>query len=219
MAGYTIEDIDIIRRKSGISYQEAVALLEYHNGNLAQALIDLERNGKLKKEEPRARKERGGFVSLLHTLYRMRIRIRRDDVSIINFSVLYCAACVIFAPYLTVISAILALVLGYRFSFIRHDASFDKTDLEETFHHAADNVKSTLGDMAKGFSGSFAGQGSESKGREQEEKRPVGDSFFATRPSASSASRSAAEPRRVSSQDGEVRFVQDRDGYSSATIE
>ena len=42
MAGYTIEDIDIIRKKSGISYQEAIALLEYHNGNLAQALIDLE---------------------------------------------------------------------------------------------------------------------------------------------------------------------------------
>ena len=36
MAGYTIEDIDIIRKKSGISYQEAIALLEYHNGNLAR---------------------------------------------------------------------------------------------------------------------------------------------------------------------------------------
>ena len=32
MASYTIEDIELIRRKSGISYQEAVSLLDYHNG-------------------------------------------------------------------------------------------------------------------------------------------------------------------------------------------
>lgn len=45
MASYTIEDIELIRRKSGISYQEAVSLLDYHNGNVARALVDLERNG------------------------------------------------------------------------------------------------------------------------------------------------------------------------------
>lgn len=36
MASYTIEDIELIRRKSGISYQEAVSLLDYHNGNVAR---------------------------------------------------------------------------------------------------------------------------------------------------------------------------------------
>ena len=41
MAAYTIEDIELIRRKSGISYQEHVALLDYHNGNVARALGDL----------------------------------------------------------------------------------------------------------------------------------------------------------------------------------
>ena len=33
MASYTIEDIELIRRKSGISYQEAVSLLDYHNAH------------------------------------------------------------------------------------------------------------------------------------------------------------------------------------------
>ena len=50
MASYTIEDIELIRRKSGISYQEAVSLLDYHNGNVARALVDLERNGPLKPD-------------------------------------------------------------------------------------------------------------------------------------------------------------------------
>ena len=41
MEQYTIEDIEMLRSKSNLSYQEAVALLDYHNGSLARALIDL----------------------------------------------------------------------------------------------------------------------------------------------------------------------------------
>ena len=48
MEPYTIEDIELLRKKSGMTYQEAVALLDYHDGNLARALIDLEKNGRLK---------------------------------------------------------------------------------------------------------------------------------------------------------------------------
>ena len=50
MASYTIEDIELLRKKSGMTYQEAVALLDYHDGNLARALIDLEKNGRLKED-------------------------------------------------------------------------------------------------------------------------------------------------------------------------
>lgn len=35
VARYTIEDIEILRKKSGITYEEAVNLLEYHDGSLA----------------------------------------------------------------------------------------------------------------------------------------------------------------------------------------
>lgn len=36
MERYTIQDIEFTGRKSGISYQEAVALLDYHNGNVTR---------------------------------------------------------------------------------------------------------------------------------------------------------------------------------------
>ena len=68
MAAYTIEDIELIRRKSGISYQEAVALLDYHNGNVARALVDLERNGRLKEnisqEAPKSKQQ--GFSATVN---------------------------------------------------------------------------------------------------------------------------------------------------------
>ncbi len=217
MSGYTIEDIDIIRKKSGISYQEAVALLEYHNGNLAQALIDLERNGKLKKDDVRETKRKAGkngIMNIVHMLYSMRICIRHDDSNIINFSVLFCLICLFFAPWLSLGGCVLALILGYHFSFTRHDSSFDHEDLEEAFHHAADNVKSSLGDVAKGFTG-FS----------QNQDNPAGEkntdsSYYQTKNKTyRSAPSEKSVPRRVDSQDGQVHFTQDGDGYSSATIE
>ena len=47
MAAYSMEDIELIRRKSGITYEEAVSMLDYHNGDVARVLIDLEKNGRL----------------------------------------------------------------------------------------------------------------------------------------------------------------------------
>ena len=38
MEAYTIEEVELLRRKGGMTYQEAVTLLEYHNGDLARAL-------------------------------------------------------------------------------------------------------------------------------------------------------------------------------------
>ena len=89
METYTIEDIELLRKKSGLSYQEAVALLDYHNGNLARALIDLEKSGRLKednteKEGTRTMSETGKkndtkdkALGFLQKLYRSRVKIRK----------------------------------------------------------------------------------------------------------------------------------------------
>ena len=52
MEPYTIEDIELLRQKSGLSYQEAVALLDYHSGSVARALIDLEKHGRPSETVP-----------------------------------------------------------------------------------------------------------------------------------------------------------------------
>ena len=104
MASYTIEDIELIRRKSGISYQEAVSLLDYHNGNVARALVDLERNGRLKpdaaaQDAPKsaekkastaaASKSKGGFMHFINKLYRARVKVARQSIPILNISLLF----------------------------------------------------------------------------------------------------------------------------------
>ena len=156
METYTIEDIELLRKKSGLSYQEAVALLDYHNGNLARALIDLEKSGRLKednteKEGTRTMSETGKkndtkdkALGFLQKLYRSRVKIRKGDTSIVNVSVLFAGLCLLLAPHMTIAGVIVSMILGYQFSFTGMDPEFSTDSLEKMVKNAAQNAKSSV---------------------------------------------------------------------------
>lgn len=157
MEPYTIEDIEILRQKSGISYQEAVALLDYHNGSLARALIDLEKNDRL-KEDTNTQKEgtrtmnghintndtKGKAIGILQKIYRSRVKIRKGETSIANVSVLFAGLCLLFAPHMTIAGIIASMLLGYQFSFSGMDPEFASDSLEKMVKNAAQNAKSSV---------------------------------------------------------------------------
>ena len=137
MEPYTIEDIELLRKKSGLSYQEAVNLLDYHSGSLARALIDLEKHGRLKEEDNNGKegtrtmsdntkrnetKEKA--LGLLQKLYRSRVKIRKGDTNVFNVSVLFSALCLLLAPHMTIAGVIVSMILGYQFSFTGMDPDF-----------------------------------------------------------------------------------------------
>lgn len=228
MAAYTIEDIELIRRKSGISYQEAVALLDYHNGNVARALVDLERNGRIKEgtDAPKNKGNSGSHanvqinksnvMNLLHKCFRARVKLRREETVILNISALFAALAVLVSPHIVIIGAILALVLGYKFSFDKHDHAFDGENLERTVRNAAENVKASVNDFTKSFQSSSADK-ADAKTTEAEADR----SYYAKRPEPvyRPSYPTMNVPVQVESQDGNVTIESDSEGYSSATVE
>lgn len=231
MAAYTIEDIELIRRKSGISYQEAVSLLDYHNGNVARALVDLERNGRIKTDGTNAAHStaaaqsaksgtKNAVMDLITKLYRARVKIKKDETPIINLSVLFSILGVLISPHLVIIGVIVCLVLGYKFSIDKHDHDFDSENLERMVRNAADNVKSSVGDFAKGFQSSANTSASANEKADPADQR----SYYNSKPAASSASYRPSAPTlnvpvQVESQDGSVTMESEQDGYNSATIE
>ncbi len=237
MATYTIEDIELIRRKSGISYQEAVALLDYHNGNVARALVDLERNGRIDPDADRTyQKPRGAqggkpgaagkgnaVIDLLTKAYRARIKVSKDATPVLNLSVLFSILSVLISPHLVIIGVIVCLILGYKFSFEKNDADFAGENLERMVRSAADNVKSSVSDFAKGFQSSSSSAG---PAKEAAPENAAERSYYA-RPAAQSAASATYRPSaptlnvpvQVESQDGNVTIEKDSDGYSSATVE
>ena len=78
-----------------------------------------------------------GFFSML---YRTRLMVTKGETTIVNLSLLFSVIALLCAPWLVIIGAIVALVLGYRFGIERNAPAFDK-DFEHLVKDAADNVK------------------------------------------------------------------------------
>lgn len=150
MAKYTIEDIEILRQKSGISYEEAVNLLEYHNGSLARALVDLEKNGRLKNDSA-SQTQHKGLKGLFQTLYSLRLKVKKGDVTIVNLSSLFMILALAIAPHLCVVGLILALVLGYRFSVERGSKAFASDTFDDIVKNAKSNVQNTVQSFTQQF--------------------------------------------------------------------
>lgn len=230
MAAFTIEDIEMIRRKSGISYQEAVALLDYHNGNVARAMVDLERNGRIKEgvEMPKDKQgfsatvngkpvTKSTFMELLHKGYRARFKIARGETSILNMSLLFTLLALLFCPHLVLIGVILCMVLGYKITFDKHDHAFDGENLERTVRTAADNVKHSVSDFAKSFQ--TTGEKPEAPAETAAEEERSYYSAQRPEPTYRPSCPTLNVPVQVESQDGSVTIEEDSEGYASATIE
>lgn len=162
MEPYTIEDIELLRQKSGLSYQEAVALLDYHSGSVARALIDLEKHGRLNPDENNEKEGNNHMnentkkgetkekaLNLLQKLYRSRVKIRKGDTNIFNVSVIFAVLCLFLAPHMTIAGIILSIILGYQFSFTGMDPDFASENLEKMVKSAAQNAKSSVSSVVQ----------------------------------------------------------------------
>lgn len=80
-------------------------------------------------------------------LYRTRIKVAKGDVTIVNLSLLFSILSLLCAPWLVIIGAIVAVLLGYRFSLVKNAQGFSG-NVNEVFRGAADNVKSAVNSFA-----------------------------------------------------------------------
>lgn len=200
MAKYTIEDIEILRQKSGISYEEAVNLLEYHNGSLARALVDLEKNGRIKNDD-HSRRQPKGLKGLFDFLFRLRLKVKKDRTTIVNLSSLFILLVLGTAPHICVIGLIVSLVLGYRISIDRDSTDFADDNFDDMVKNAKSNVQNTVNSFAQQFTGE----------QPQEKAEP-------SQPRTESAA-SGTRPVNVQFPDGgSVNVRDDGDGYHEADI-
>ena len=113
---YTLEDVETLRSKAGVSYEEAVALLDKYNGDTARALIELEKRGRL-DNAPQGHKV--NFDEILEQLKQLwnkglttRIRVERKGETLINLSVLFLLLMLLLGAYAVLAAVILGLVCG-----------------------------------------------------------------------------------------------------------
>ena len=73
-------------------------------------------------------------------LYRTRVKVCKEETTIINLSLLFSLLALLSAPWLVVAGFVIALALGYRFS-IEKNASGFCGNFDEVIRDAAQNMK------------------------------------------------------------------------------
>lgn len=123
---YTLNDVETLRDKTGVSYEEAVSLLEKYDGDMTRALIELEKRGELGEKGIKINVN-GNAADILSKLWHKgcdtRLIVERDGERLVNLSVLFMLLALLLGWRLVVVAAILALALGCRVKLVRPEAA------------------------------------------------------------------------------------------------
>ena len=112
---YSIEDVETLRAKASLSYEEAVSLLDKYDGDLARALIELEKRGQVnaKTDLKFDAEEIVEWVKKMwHKGMNTRVVIERKGETLVNLPVLLLILMLMLGAYAVVAAAVIMLVTG-----------------------------------------------------------------------------------------------------------
>ncbi|MDP4091217.1 MAG: DUF4342 domain-containing protein, partial [Bacillota bacterium] len=109
----SLEQIDELRRRANVGYEEAKDALERNNGDIIEALIYLEKQNKAKGERNYESGLMDSFKRLLRQGQETRFVVRKKDNTVLNIPVNAVVLTTVVMPPLTVIGGMAALFTGH----------------------------------------------------------------------------------------------------------
>lgn len=139
MKKYTLEDVEFIRARSNVTYDEAIALLDAYEGDVVRVMAELERSGKLRGSIAQENNLWESIKRLFRKGYEHRLLIKKNENVIVNFSFVFWIIALIFAPYLVIPAVIVAVALGYKIT-TKNEAGSSK-EFSNMAYTAKENIK------------------------------------------------------------------------------
>lgn len=147
-----LEQIDELRKRANVSYEDAKDALERCNGDMVEALIYLEKQNKLKANQCSS-----FFDKVKHIIKKgnntLMVFKKRKRV-VVSLPVTIAVLITLFAPYITFISIILALVTGHRIKFEGREGQNGPETVNNALEKVSDMVDTAkikiMEDMNKG---------------------------------------------------------------------
>jgi len=137
-----LEQIDELRKRTNVSYQDAKKALEECNGDILEALIYLEKAKKVKPEEKDATDHLNNFMQAIKKIIKRgnetKFIIKKRDTIILSLPVTIVVIVTVIAPYITVFALILALLTGHRIRF--QGKNGEDMKVNETIDKVSDTV-------------------------------------------------------------------------------
>lgn len=112
MEEITLEKIDIVRERIGVSYREAKEILEKNNGNVIEALVDAEnkkQNNWTEEFSVRSNEVMDKVKELIHEGNVNRIRIKNDGKTLVEIPVALGAIGAVVLPQLAALGVLVAV--------------------------------------------------------------------------------------------------------------
>lgn len=154
----TLEKIDIIRDRTGVSYKEAKEALEAASGNVVDALINIEAAGNRKWTEAvsesinvKGSEAMEKVKTIINAGNVSRIRVKKDDYVILDIPVTAGAIGALAIPLYTAVGAAVALLTKCTIEVERPDKEVITVNevITNTADDIASKIKNVAGDIKK----------------------------------------------------------------------
>jgi len=138
MEEITLEKIDIVRERIGVSYREAKEILERNNGNVIEALVDAEnktQNNWTEEFSVRSNEVMDKVKELIHEGNVNRIRIKNDGRTLVEIPVALGAIGAVVLPQLAALGVLVAVFKRCTIEVVRtgeEDTEKSKDDNDST---------------------------------------------------------------------------------------
>ncbi len=133
----TLEQIDELRSRVNVSYEEAKRVLENNDGDLIKSIIELE-NKKGIKNSPK----KGGFSSAVDKLLELKLRIKNKNGDIIlNLPLVVVLITFMMAFWVVVFGLLLALITSCDIKIYRDRNSIKVNGLKKNMQETVDKIK------------------------------------------------------------------------------
>lgn len=149
MEEITLEKIDIIRERTGVTYTEAKEALEATQGNVVEALVYIEKNKQDEKDSTYTTKEE--FTEWIKEVIRKgnvtRIKVKKDEKVLVdipvNVGVIAGTALIVALPALLAVIFITAVVTKVTVEITREDGTVEVVNkiIENTVSNVKDKAQ------------------------------------------------------------------------------
>lgn len=145
-----LELIDELRKRANVSYEEAKEALEKSNGDLVEALVYLEKQNKINKDDTNCEHKHGfkkKFKELIKKANETRFIVTKGEKVVLSIPVTLAIIITAIATYLVIFALVIALFTGHKFKFESKDS--DTMKVNETLDKISvtvDNIKKSWTD-------------------------------------------------------------------------
>jgi len=138
----SLEQIDLLRKRANVSYNEAKEALENCNNNLVEALIYLEKEEKIKPEKKHGEGNfANGIKNIIDKGNKTRFVIKKNKHYILNISSILAALLIAFTIPVSLLILLVALITGHKIRFERVGEAFMVNKVLDKVSETVDNIK------------------------------------------------------------------------------